>query len=160
MAAHARLKNEIMEDEKCNNLFVADKTGITSVSVEPGALLYNNSFTINSTVDGNPNPEISIFSNETGKVLYSGVTAGVVTVLSPLTWCEDAGVWVCAASSYLNEGVNATWSGNITVYCKYSNSGSFSGIVLYTAYSNQSQISLAVFDTSKRSSFWSDVLSY
>ena len=69
---------------------------------------------------GNPEPEVTIFSNWTKTTAYSGMATGVVTVHSEHSSCEDTGPWLCTASNYLNKDVNATQTANVTVYCEYN----------------------------------------
>ena len=64
-------------------IYYPDGAEIISFSIVPGGQLYNYSFTANCTVEGNPEPEVSIVSSATGKILYKGMAVGTVSVKSP-----------------------------------------------------------------------------
>ena len=99
--------------------FFADPAEIKAFSIKPSTLTENHTFIINCTIIGNPQPDVTIGSNLTGKILFSGNISGTVTVISPPIGCEDTGPWMCIGSNYLNKGDKQTRSENVTVYCEY-----------------------------------------
>ena len=83
-------------------------------------LLVGMNQTVNCTISGNPEPEVTVYSNWTGFVFYSGKENGVVTINYGPARCEDKSVWICTGSNYLNKGVNTTQTFNFTVFREYA----------------------------------------
>ena len=101
-----------------NFFFITDPAEITYFSMESNMLLVSMNQTVNCTISGNPEPDVTVFSNWTGTVFYSDKENSVVTINYGPASCEDTGLWICTGSNYLNKGVNTTQTFIYTVYCE------------------------------------------
>ena len=57
-------------------------------------LLVSMNQTVDCTISGNPEQDVTVFSNWTGTVFYSGKENGIVTINYGPASCEDTGLWI------------------------------------------------------------------